>query len=445
MIELASLLLFLAQSDPPATPGTLPLSLKRAVEIALAPEGSPKVALAEETMQQAEDRRLESRADLLPDLESSVSDHRETVSLKAYGFNFQFPTIDGFNFSIPTLVGPFSVFDARATASQTVLNLSAIRSYQASKVNVAAAKSDFDSTRNQVADQVARAYVTTLRADAALETARANVALSQALLDQSRRLKEAGTGTGIEVTRAEVQLANDQQQLVVATDNRRRAALNLMRAMGLKLDSAIVLTDQLSYQPAEIGSLDAALDDARKMRAELKAQQQRERSARFNYNSVKDERLPSLAADANYGTIGTGLIGNQPTYTYGVSLRVPVFDGGRRDYRREESLSLYQQEQTRMRDLEQQVELDVRLAFDSVHAAETEVRTAQDGLQLSEQELAQAQRRYQAGVGNGIEVTDAQNRLARAQDNRIAALYDYNEARIDLATATGRIQEYVNQ
>lgn len=445
MIEIAAVLLFLAQSDPPAAPGTLPLSLKRAVDIALAPEGSPKVALAEETMHQAEARRLESRADLLPDLESSVADHRETVNLKAFGFNFQFPSINGFSFAIPGIVGPFSVFDARATASQTVLNLATIRRYQASKVNVEAAKSDFDSTKNQVSDQVARAYLTTLRADAALAEARSNVQLSQALLDQSRRLKEAGTGTGLEVTRAEVQLANDQQRLVTATDDRRRAALNLMRAMGLKLDSAIELTDKLSYKPAEIGDLDSALAGARQMRAELKAQKEREVSARFNYTSVKDERLPSLGADANYGTIGTGLVGNQPTYTYGVSLRVPVFDGGRRDYRRQESLSQYRQEQTRMRDLEQQVELDVRLAFDSVHAAESEVKTAEDGLQLARQELAQAQRRYQAGVGNGIEVTDAQNRLARAEDNQIAALYDYNVARIDLATATGRIREYVNQ
>jgi outer membrane protein TolC len=139
------------------------------------------------------------------------------------------------------------------------------------------------------------------------------------------------------------------------------------------------------------------------------------------------------------------LIGAQPTYLYGVSVKVPIFDGGRRDARRGESLSQYRQEQTRTRDVKEQVELDVRLAFDSIRSAAEEVSAAREGVQLAEQELAQARRRYQAGVTNSIEVTDAQTRLDRARDNQIAALYDYNLARIDLATATGRIREFVNQ
>jgi outer membrane protein len=435
----------LAQTEVRVETPMLQLSLKRAVEIALAPEGSPRVALAQESIRQAETRRLESRAAFLPDLESSVSDQRETTNLHAYGFGslFNFPA--GFNFSIPTIVGPFSVFDARATASQSVFDFSSIRRYQESKVNIQAAKSDFDATKNQVSDQVARAYVTTLRAQAALDTAQANVELSQALLTLAQQQKDAGSGTGLDVVRADVQLANDKQRLVSAANDRRRAGLNLMRSMGLKLDAAIELTDKLEYRPADIGTIEGALTQARKLRAELKAQKDREQSARLNYGSVRAERLPSVAASANYGTIGAGVVGAQPTYDYGVSLRVPVFDGGLRDARRAESLSQYRQEQTRTRDLEQQVELDVRLAFDSINSAATEVTTAREGEDLSQRELAQAKRRYEAGVANSLEVTDAQTRLDRARDNLINALYDYNVARIDLATATGRIQEYVNQ
>jgi outer membrane protein len=437
---LPALAMGFAQGDPAVE--TIPLSLKRAVEIATAPEGSPRVALAVETIKQAEMRKLESRAAFLPDLESSLSDRRQTANLRAFGFNFAIP-IPGL--TLPTIVGPFSVFDARATASQTVFDFSSIKRYQASKVNLEAAKSDFDATKNQVSDTVARAYLTALRADAALEMIRSNVSLSQALLDLSQRQKDAGTGTGIEVTRANVQLANDKQRLVVAENDRRRAGLNLLRAMGLKLDASVELTDKLVYQASDPGSLQNALADARSTRPELKAQKQRESSARLTYGSVKAERLPSVGAAADYGSIGSELVGAQPTYTYGLTVRVPLFDGGRRDARRVESLSQYRQEQTRTRDTEQQLELDVRLAFDSVQSAAAEVETAREGMQLAENELAQARRRYEAGVTNSVEVTDAQTRLARARDNQVNALYDYNVARIDLATATGKIREYVNQ
>ena len=432
----------LDQAADPAVETTLPLSLKRAVEIAIAPEGSPRVALALESIREADARRLESKGQFLPDLESYVSDQRETTNLRAFGLNFQVP-VPGFSF--PSIVGPYSVFDARATASQTVFDFSAIRRYQASKANVSIAESEYDSAKNQVSDQVARAYLTALRADAALETAHANVDLSLALRKLAQQQQEAGTGTGIEVTRADVQLANDRQRLVVAENDRRRAGLNLLRAMGLKLDASVELTDKLAYRPVELGSLDEALALARQTRPELKAQDRREQSAKLSYSAVKSERLPSVVASANYGSIGSELVGALPTYEYGFSLRVPLFDGGKRDARRAESNSQYRQEQTRSRDLGDQVELDVRLAFDSVRSAADEVATSTEGTRLAEQELAQAQRRNQAGVANSIEVTDAQNRLDRARDNQIAALYDYNVARIDLATATGKIQEFVNQ
>jgi outer membrane protein TolC len=116
-----------------------------------------------------------------------------------------------------------------------------------------------------------------------------------------------------------------------------------------------------------------------------------------------------------------------------------VFDGGRRDARRAETASQMREERIRTADLKDQIDLDVRLALDSLRSADDQVKTAEEGLGLSEQELAQAERRYKAGVANSVEVTDAQTRLSRARDNRIEALYNYNVARIDLGTAMGTI------
>jgi outer membrane protein TolC len=420
---------------------TLPLSLKRAVQIALTPEGSPRVALAEESIRQSQAGIAQARAAFLPDIEGSVSDQNETVNLKSFGLNFQLP----FGLTFPSLAGPFSVFDARATANQSVFDFSSIRKYQSSKVSVEASKADAETTRNQVSDTVARAYLACLRADATVVTQQANVDLSDALLKLADRQKTAGTGLAIEVTRAQVQLANDRQNLLVAENDRRKAVLQLLRAMGLNLDARIELTDKLAYQPVDVGPMEAALEKARKERAELKAQAKRQEIAKLNYGSVKAERLPSLSAFGNYGANGPGIVGSLPTRDVGITLKVPVFDGGRREARCAESLSQLRQEEIRSRDVKQQVELDVRLALDSIKSAASQVDTAREGLTLAENELAQARRRYEGGVANSVEVTDAQTRLDRARDNQIAALYNYNLARLDLATATGSIAEYINQ
>ena len=420
----------------------LQLSLKRAVDIALTPEGSARVALAERSVRVSETHLGQARSAFFPNIDGTVNERSQTVNLHTFGFNFQFP-IPGF--SIPSIVGPFSIFDARASTQLTVLDFTTIRKYQASRTGLQAAKADLDVTKDSVSEQVARAYLASLREDAALETARANVELSQALERLAQSQKDAGTGTGIEVTRAQVQLANDRQRLIVAENNRRRAVLQLLRAMGLDLKMDVQLSDKLSYQVVDTAAVEALLETARKSRSDLKAQQQHQQTARMNYSAVEAERLPSLSAYGDYGTIGNEIVGAHPTHTIGVQLKVPLYDGGRRASRKQESLLQVREEEIRTRDLGLQVELDVRLALDSLRSADSQVKTAGEGLTLAQSELEQAQRRYQAGVANSLEVTDAQTRLDRARDNQVEALYNYNLARLELAAATGAIQEYVQK
>jgi len=422
-------------------PPVLQLSLKQAVQLALAPEGSTRVKLAEEALKQAESRADQSRAALLPDFEGSLQYQNETSNLAAFGLTFPKIPIPGF--SIPTFVGPYGVLDARATVNQSVFDFSSIRRYQASKVAIEATRADNEGTRDQVTDQVARAYLAGLRAQASLDTERANVELSETLLRLAQQQKAAGTGTGIEITRAEVQLANDRQALLVSENETDRTRLQLLKVIGLKLDNPVELVDRLSFIPVDSIDIPQALATARERRAELRAQQRREENARLNSSATKLERLPSVSAFANYGDIGSSFNNALPTRAVGASLKIPIFDGGRRDARRAESVSQFREESIRTADLRDQIELDVRVALDSLRSAEAQVKAAEEGLSLSQMEVAQAERRYKAGVSNSVEVTDAQTRLARARDNRVNALYNYNLARIDLGTATGTIQSMI--
>jgi len=433
-----SLLMFCVFAARAADP--LPLSLKRAVEIATSPEGSAKIQLAEEAVKVAESRKAQARAVLLPNLDGTFAVQNLTRNLEAMGVRFQSP-IPGFQF--PTFVGPFTTVDARVTGSQTVFDFSSIRRLQAARTGVTAAKSDLEGSAEMVAAQVARAYLAAIKADADVEAAEANVKLSEAVQKQAENQKQAGTGTGIEITRAKVQLANDRQRLVGAQNTRHAAGLQLLRAMGMRLDTELELTDRLQYAPVDAGTLEEARAQALQSRPDLRAQQQREDNARLSQSATRLERLPSVGAFADYGSIGTSPTNALPTRTVGISVRVPLFDGGRRDARRAESASLYRSEKVKTNDLKEQVELEVRLALDNLMSATEQVKVSKEGMELAGSELEQARRRYDAGVATGLEVTDAQTRLERGRDNQTAALYSYNLARLDLAQAMGRVRSMV--
>jgi outer membrane protein len=419
------------------TKPVLRLSLEQAVEIALSPEGNTRLLMAEELIRQAQARSGQTRAALLPNIEASIGQQNQTRNLEAVGLQFQIP-VPGFTF--PTLVGPFNVFDARATASQSVLDLSSIKRFQASRAGISQAEAERESTQDQVRNLVARAYLFTLRSEASVEAAQANVVLSEALVKLASDFKAAGTSTGIEVTRAQVQLANDRQRLLVAVNERSRFHLQLLRVIGLDLAVKIELTERLGFIPVQDIVLAQAIQTALESRADWKAQQKRETVVQLNQSATRLERLPSLYVFGDYGSIGSSINNAIPTRTYGFAVRVPVFDGGRRDARRAEASVLVRQEQIQTHDLRTQIELDVRVAIDSLRSSAEQVKTASEGLSLSENELTQAQRRFKTGVGSSIEVTDAQTRLQRARDNEIQALFNYGLARIDLNTAMGTIR-----
>jgi outer membrane protein TolC len=294
-----------------------------------------------------------------------------------------------------------------------------------------------------VRDQVVRTYLSLLKAQAGEDAARSSVALAERLLELAENQKSAGTGTGIEITRAKVQLANERQRLLSAGNALNRARLQLLRSLGLDMNLRVEPIEILTYEPVAIRDPGQALEIALKSRADWKAQQKRQDTVRLSHSAIKLERLPSVSLFADYGTIGSSIHQTVPTRAYGFSVQIPIFDGGRMDARRAESASLLRQEREATHDLRDQIELDIRLALDSLRSADMLVTAAEEGFTLAENELAQAQRRLKAGVGSSIEVTGAQTRLERARENRIQALFSHNVARIDLHSAMGTIKQMI--
>jgi outer membrane protein TolC len=417
----------------------LQISLKQAVAIALAPDGNTRAKLAEEEVARARAQAEQSRAALLPNLDGSFLERHYSTNLGILGLPVGVTLVPGF--SLPSLVGPLQEIDARASVTENLLNAPMIRRFQAARVGANANQAERESTSDQVAAQVARLYLEALRAEASVKTAQANVTLAEALLKDASDQQAAGTGIAVATTRARVQLADQQQQLLVQENARERAHLNLLKAMGLKLEYDVELTDQLSAAPAEAPTLEQAIAEALQSRADYQAQELRQERARLNYSAATLELLPSLQGFGDFGSLGSSLNHNLPTYSYGFQLRIPVFDGKDRAARRAVARVSMREEHINAEDLRQQIELDVRLAFQSLESAELEVKVAQEGLALAEDELAHARRRYQAEVGRDLEVADAQDRLARARDNQTQALFNYSLARIDLYAAMGTIRK----
>ncbi len=189
--------------------------------------------------------------------------------------------------------------------------------------------------------------------------------------------------------------------------------------------------------------MEEALAIALRSRSDLQASQKREEQADLDYRASRFDRIPSLSGFAGYGTIGSDIDRAIPTWNLGVSLELPVFDGGRVDARRAEALSKLRREQIQGQDLRHQIELEVRLAFAGLNLAREQISVAEEGLQLAQQELEQARRRYQAGITSSLEVTDAQTRLERARENQITALFNYNLERINLGEAMGTIRSMI--
>jgi outer membrane protein TolC len=122
------------------------------------------------------------------------------------------------------------------------------------------------------------------------------------------------------------------------------------------------------------------------------------------------------------------------------SLRIPLFDGGRMEADRTETMSALRQAILNERDARNLIELQVRQALATMASSQQQVQVAEQGLKLADDELAQARRRYEAGVTSSVEVNDAETRVESARDDRIAALFSLTQARIDLAQAMGTIE-----
>jgi outer membrane protein TolC len=296
-------------------------------------------------------------------------------------------------------------------------------------------------TKRDVMATTGLLYMEAIRAEAAVKARQADIELSQQLLKLAQDRKKAGVATGLDVTREEVQLENTRQRLLVAQNDQESAKLNLIRALGIDFDLRLRLTDELALINVAPQSPADALLAAQENRTELKAQLTRQKLASLSLSSVTSERVPSLSFNGDYGWIGLKTEDAFATRSVGLMLSVPIFDGGQREGRISETRSRVRQESIRMKDVSDQITLEVRNALLTLDSSTQQVAVAEKGIELAIKELTFARDRFAAGLATNIEVTNAQTSVARARDNQIEALFRFNASRINLARAKGEIEK----
>lgn len=428
-----------AQEKPDAPSATqaasepLKLTLDKAVGLALKQNPTAQIAVLQ-AAQAVQDKNI-ARAGLLPTADLQVNDAVRRINLQEQlGSAIPFPGISGH-------VGPLNIFHAGPGFDTPVFDLTLWERYKSARDQANASRANSLSTREQVILLVVSQYIGTLRAMATVEASQSRVDLAQALYDQAADLQKEGVGTGIDTLRANVELQNEKQALLVAQTDRDSSLFGLSRLLNLDPRQEITLADSLSFFDTPQPDVNQSMDEALATRQEWKALDLQVKAAEHDKRAAQDLRLPSLRVDGSWAYEGTRLNSGIPVYNYEASVDFPIFTGGRTHaeiVRSDLQLKVLAEQRA---DLRNQISLDVKTALLNLKSARNQVSVSTLGVQLAREEVDQARDRFKAGVANNIEVIQAQDALARANDNEIAALYRFNQARADYARSIGQMEK----
>lgn len=418
-------------------PAAQRLTLADAVRIASRQNANVEVARLRADEAQA--RVRQRRADLLPNLSSYIQEAGRTFNTSTLGI--EFPALPGQKpFFDPRgqVEGPINTTDIRGRLQQNLFDAGALGRVRAARAFARSSTADADQAAELAASAAALAYVRAMRTEADLRARQADTTLAAELLGIARSQLQAGTGVGLDVTRARAQLAATKASLIASRNARDRSQLDLARALSLPSNTRFILLDSLGKNSG-VAPIDepALVAQAMRSRADLRAEVQRLRAAQTSISAVRAERLPTLGLVADDGAIGK--VGQRllNTYTWGVQLSIPFFDGFRREGRIQEQSAVAAESRARLRDLELQVSADVHGAVLDLSGAREQLEAARERLTLAEQELSQARERFNAGVAGNADVVNASLALTTSRSLVIDAETAYDLARVALARATG--------
>jgi outer membrane protein TolC len=201
----------------------------------------------------------------------------------------------------------------------------------------------------------------------------------------------------------------------------------------------------MEYRPLPDMTKDNAIAQAMQSRSDLASAEAAAQASEATLRARKAERLPVISVSADYGGGGSSLANLSQVYSVAANVSVPLYTGGRIRADIGQAQSDVARKQAEYADLKGRVAYDVRVALLDVSASESSVKVAQQNRGLAAKALTQSQDRYTNGVTNYLEVVEAQEAVAGANENYIESLYSYNVSVVSLARAMGNADTRLQQ
>jgi len=420
-----------------ATTEVLPLAFKDALERGL--RNNLGLLLTNDYTLAARGEKWNELSALLPHLNATASQSVAQIDLAALGFRFR--VLPG----IPPVVGPLGIFQSSFNLSQTVFDYSAMQRLRGAKEEEKSAQYSLKNARELVVLATGNAYLLSLSGGARVDTAQADVRTAQALYDKAADQQKAGVSPAIDVLRAQVELQSRQQRLIVARNDYAKQKLQLGRVIGLPAPQEFTLTTAAPYEPLVGLGVEEYLRRAYLARPDYLAAVEDVRAAEARRRAATAEHYPTLDIAGNYGAAGVNIGISHGAFQVGATLTIPITAGGKTHSDVLEAEAALRQSRQQLENLQGQIDYEVRIALLDLAAAADQVEVARSSVELANQTLTQARDRFAAGVTDNLEVVQAQESVAAANESYIAGLYAHNIAKLELATAIGFAEEGVNR
>jgi outer membrane protein TolC len=418
----------------PATSGILHLTLQDAISMALRYNLGQIESDQDTHIARAE--RLRALSALLPQITVGISENVNQYSAATLGITLP---------QVPPIIGPFSYSAAQASATQNIFSFESIQRFRAAQTAEHSTQLTYDDTLDVITLIVGNAYLTVIETNSRINAAEAQVRNADALYKQAQEQLQAGTSPKIDVTRSGVQLHTEQYNLSIARNNFEIAKLKLSRAIGLPLGQAFDLADQVPYADINPLSVADALSSAYRSRSDFRAALTSAKSAQQQLSAIRAERYPVVAVIGDYGVQGPNFGRLHGVFAFEGGISVPLFTGGRIKGDMTKAEAVLRQRKAEAENLRGQVDYDVRTAFLNLQAAQEQVAVGKQNVDLANENLSRSQERFAAGVTDSVEVVQAQQALASANDQYITSLYSHNLAKLQLARALGVVRANYSQ